>query len=290
MNSGGKRWLGRPFFRIRTVFMSFIVCSGLFCLGACSNNEQKESKGPKVVVPIKRITRKIPPAPPVKEKEKGPVDTEPVLAKNEVTHGVPTEDKKEASDRETITLEPKKPAPPSTPETPKKPEEKKVEGGLYTVKEGDTLYNIAGKKEVYGDSLRWPSLLRLNRASLDKIGMQRLSEHDKLPVGCHLKYLTPREVEENLTKWKGKSWAVNIASSQTSEKFIRRADTLVRNGFHVYITPAKVKGTDWLRLRVGFFDDRQEATAAGKRIESLMNAPNWVTKIDQTEFERFAGY
>ena len=290
MDSVDKRCSGRPFSMIRTVLMSFIVCSGFFLLGACSNNEQKESKGPRVVVPIKKITHKIPPPPPVKEKENGSLGTEPEVVKSEATHGVPTAEKKEASDLATVTLEPKKPASPSKPEVPKKPKEEKVEGGLYTVKEGDTLYTIAGKKEVYGDSLRWPSLLRLNRAGLDKMGMERGSEHDTLPVGYHLRYLTPREVEENLTKWKDKFWAINIASSQTSEKFIRRADKLVRNGYHVYITTAKVKGADWLRLRVGFFDDRQEATAVGKQIESLMNAPNWVTKIDKPEFERFAGY
>jgi len=43
---------------------------------------------------------------------------------------------------------------------------KKISTGSYTVKKHDTLWAIAGKSSIYGDSFEWPLIYKTNR---DKI-------------------------------------------------------------------------------------------------------------------------
>jgi nucleoid-associated protein YgaU len=37
----------------------------------------------------------------------------------------------------------------------------------YSVKKGESLWRIAGKDSVYGDSFKWPLLFKANRANID---------------------------------------------------------------------------------------------------------------------------
>lgn len=169
---------------------------------------------------------------------------------------------------------------------------RKVEEGHYRIKKGDTLFKIAGRKDVYGDPLKWPSLYRLN---LDKLGQLKLTEnfqHQALSGGVDLKFVTIRQAAQNLTQLGSQRWAVNVLSAQNSETIIKPALTLMKKGYHVYITKAKVQGRDWLRFRVGFFRDDREAATEGKKILSLLSSNKrfWVVKVPNGELKRFGGY
>ena len=51
-----------------------------------------------------------------------------------------------------------------------------------------------------------------------------------------------------------------------------------------------VKGTDWYRLRVGFFQDQASAKTAMAEIMTLVKLDDmWLTKINPTEFNEYAG-
>jgi septal ring-binding cell division protein DamX len=65
----------------------------------------------------------------------------------------------------------------------------------------------------------------------------------------------------------------------------------MKNGYRVYISSAVVKGKEWMRLRVGFFGNRSEASAAGKKITSLLEADGaWVDRLGEQEIKEFGGY
>ena len=174
----------------------------------------------------------------------------------------------------------------------KKKETPKVNGaGYYVVKKGDSLYNIAAREEVYGDRLNWPILYRLNMDKFDKIGSGEDFPKRNLTVGIRLKIVTPQEAKETLKKRAKNPWVINVLSATAMEQVNPTAIKLIKNGYLVYITRAKVKGKDWIRLRVGFFKDKAEADAEGKKIMGILNrADSWINKIGKRELAKFSGY
>ena len=84
---------------------------------------------------------------------------------------------------------------------------------------------------------------------------------------------------------------INIISATTKGDVIPPAIRLIKDGYKVYITKAKVKGNEWMRVRVGFFKNKTEADAEGQKIMTVLNfADSWTTKIGKKEFVEFGGY
>jgi hypothetical protein len=250
------------------------ICLTLFLwFGGCSREEPPPppDKKDKVVMPIKR---------PVPQK----ADTS-VPSKQEKAQ----EEPEETAEVKTAAVEEKALKPPET-EIMEKEEALEKMPGYYIVKKGDSLSSIAGRDDVYGDSLKWPILYRLN---MDKLASLEAGEdflESELPEGVMLKIITPNEAKENLERRLHNVWVVNVLSATTNEKIIPVAIRLIKNGYPVYITRATVKGKDWMRLRVGFFKNKTEVDTEGKKIMSLLNLGNlWVTKIGK-ELEEFGSY
>ena len=251
-----------------TVISSILL---IFCLGpGCSKEEQKPVQSPKVVVRMKM-----------------PVQQKPVVKE---------ETKSEADKKASTVIEPSVlEGGASLSSLPVKPEEKKppVEQreGYYRVRTGDSLFKIAGRKDVYGDSLKWPSIYRLNIDKLGRLGVIEDLQHTMLPGGFDLRFVTADEAAKNLAELGGKCWVVNVASVQDSKEIVPPVIALVKNGYHVYLTMAMVKGKEWMRLRVGFFKGRSETVAASKKIMAMVDVKDaWVTKINKRELDQFAGY
>jgi hypothetical protein len=275
----------------KVIMATFMVTLPLLA-GACTKEEVPEIEKPRVVVSIKRTVGKAP-------------DT---LAAQDETKQEPSLNKK------TVGLEQKPTGLQSTDEGSKK-QPSVVGEGLYSVRKGDTLFKIAGLQDVYGDSIKWPSLFRLNLDELgrlkvaDKFQLQwssifqlsgdRLGElkvvkdfqHEELPEGLTLRFLTPKEVQQNLVKIGHMDWVINVLSSQSSQELVPFAVKLMKEGYRIYLARATVKGEEWMRLRVGFFENRSDAASAGQKIISLLNSDEiWVTRIGKEELEEFGGY
>ena len=167
-----------------------------------------------------------------------------------------------------------------------------VKEGYYVTQEGDSLSIIAGYSEVYGDPLKWPSLFRLNVREFGESEIKKGFQDKELTEGRELKFVTPREAEENLTKLGRKRWAVNVLSVQRPASIALYVSRLTRNGFQAYITEAEVNEKEWTRLRVGFFEDRAEARRNAEMIGSLLSTTvePMPVKISDSELNRFGGY
>ena len=293
MHFGGVDFPGRPIVAV------FFIVSPLFFGAACSQEEPKEVQTPRVVVPIKSPVREIPQVALVDER----LNTEPGLMP--------------AAIAETASLEDEE-GQPDSPALIEKPEEQidiQKEDGYYRVQKGDSLSKVAGRADVYGNPLMWPSLFRLN---MDKLGGIKVAEAfdlkwsslfrlntdrsnglnvlenfetEELPEGLNLKFLTEKETKENLANVAQKIWVVSVMSSQNMKSLVPPAITLMKNGYRVYISEAIVKGEDWLRLRVGFFATEQEAAEQGEKIMSLLGEDEtWVARIAQKELENYGRY
>jgi len=249
------------------------ICLTAFLLcGGCSREEPPPVKGTKVVRPIKR------PAP--KKAEELVIDREEKVK----------DEAKEAEEVKTAAVEKVAATPPETKSTEREKAVKEV-AGYYIVKEGESLSGIASRGDVYGDPLKWPFLYRRNLDKLAKLPLAKLLPDSKLPEGLRLKIVSPDEVRQNLRARRHKLWIINVVSTTTNERINPFAVNLIINGYLVYITRVKVKGRDWIRLRVGFFKDRTDADRQGERIMAMLNlTDSWVTKVDKEELEEFGGY
>jgi hypothetical protein len=293
MHFGGVDSLVRPLVAI------FFIAAPLFFGATCSKEEQKEVQTPRVVVPITNPVREIPQVALVNER----LNTEPGVTPAAIT--------------ETASLEDEG-GQPDSPALIENPEEQAVvqkEAGYYRVQKGDSLSKVAGREDVYGNPLMWPSLFRLN---MDKLGGIKVAEAfdlkwsslfrlntnrsnglnvlenfeaEELPEGLNLKFVTEKDAKENLAKVAQKIWVVSVMSSQNMKSLVPPAITLMKNGYRVYISDASVKGEDWLRLRVGFFATEQEAAEQGEKIMSMLREDEtWVARIAQKELENYGRY
>ena len=269
MHFVGERSLYGHLFRLNVIIAFFFIFP-VFLGGACSKEEPEEVKVPKVFVRIKKPVQKPSMAAPEKKKE-------------------PEEVASQA--KKPPAPEKKQPVPSPGVKQPEKKVEKKNRDGYYSVRKGDTLFKIAGRKDVYDDPMKWPSLFRIN---MNKLGTMKISENfqDKeIPEGLDLRFVTSQEAARNLVKLGEKFWVVNVFSSQTSKKIVPAALKLMKKGYHVYITTVMIKGKEWMRLRAGFFKDRPEATAAAKKIKLVFKEDDaWVAKTGEMERDRFGGY
>jgi len=182
--------------------------------------------------------------------------------------------------------------PPSAVEQLEEASVPEVKEGHYVTQEGDSLSIIAGYGEVYGDPLKWPSLFRLNVREFEEREIGRGFQDKELTEGLELKFVTPREAEENLAELGQKRWAVNVFSVQRPASIALSVSRLTRNGFHAYITETEVNEKEWTRLRVGFFEDRAEARRNAEMIGSLLSVTSepMAVKISESELNRFGGY
>jgi hypothetical protein len=265
---------------MRSVTLTICVCLTVFLsVAGCSREEEAPPplKGDKVVKPIKK-----PPPPPPEKAE--PSQTRIIVLKKT------TPEQKEKAEAKMAAVSAKGSEKPVTRAVRKQgPPER--EPGYYYIRKGDSLARIAGRKDVYGDPLKWPILCRFNMDKLGKMAVWEDFADRPLLEGMKLKIVTPEEKKTNLEKRANKMWIVNVLSTPNTKEVIPATMKLLQEGYLAYITRTKVKEKDYMRLRVGFFGRKTEADAAGKKIKALLNLGDpWKTKAGKEEFKEFAGY
>ncbi len=173
---------------------------------------------------------------------------------------------------------------PSLQESPKET------GSLYKTRAGDTLFAIAARPQVYGDGDKWPSLVRLNLGRLTIEGLKGL-QYKELPAGLELKYMRPAEAAENIKEFGDGAWVVNAFSTRDEDNVAPAAVTLIRQGYRVYVSRAQMDGKEWLRVRAGFFPDRETAESEAARIATLIEDDRaWVANLEGAALKEYAGY
>jgi len=163
---------------------------------------------------------------------------------------------------------------------------------FYRVKKNESLSDIAGRREVYGDALKWPSLFRLNMSALEKIKSTENMPTEKLPEGLRIKYANKDEASARLAEVADRLWVVDVASAKSVNSVVPCAILLMKKGYCVYLTKSKLAGEEWIRVRVGFYKDILEALKVSEELKPLLNMSEtpMPIKIDKKEWERFAAY
>jgi cell division septation protein DedD len=257
--------------RVSAQVLLCCLAGGFFLFHGCSREEElppPPKVTQKVMKPgLSRVSEKAKPAPEAEEKTPPPGEK----AEGKIV---------------VASITPTAPEPEKEQQAPEG-----VHDGYYVVKRGDTLASIAARKDVYQDYLKWPILLRLNLDQLSRLPVDADFHEKELPAGMKIKVVTPRNVKTGGKQEGDKIWVVNVLSSRTIERIVPPAVTLIRKGYPVYIARADIKGKEWMRLRAGFFTKKAEADKLGKKIKDLMDfEDSWTSRVDQKEYEEFAGF
>jgi hypothetical protein len=180
--------------------------------------------------------------------------------------------------------------------TEKKPEKKseglkREEKGYYITEKSDSLSKIAGRKDIYGDSLKWPIIYRLNMKELDDMAKDANFPKREISAGTRLKIILQTDARENLKKRAKDYWIVNVISLPEEASIVPYAVKLIKNGYPAYITRVDIKGKEWMRLRVGFFGQKEEAEENGRKLVDLLDVSDiWTTKVGDIERGEYGGY
>lgn len=271
-----------------------------FLVAGCSKEEPPAPPPTKPKV-VKRISQPAPPTtmidsderrvvkpggyPIIKKEEKPPEIRDPILKKDEK---VPEKEQAVRAEKAGVT---KEPSPDPGKDISSRNKKDEPEGGFYLVQPGDSLSRISGRKDVYGDPLNWPIILRLNMDRLGTMTIEPDFPGRSLPEGLRLRVLPPEEAKKRMKSSGQDPWVVNVMSSPLPEKINAGAISLIRRGYRVYITRVMVKGEEWMRLRVGFFKGRDGAMDEGEKIKKLLQlTDSWPVKIGPDELEKFGGF
>ena len=255
--------------RFRTMAVAAFTCAAVFLWAGCSNDESGPPVEPAPVVKYKMPERRATLSVPRPEAVSEDADSRREPAPGQEAPTAETA----SSEADTLTK--------VAGEDPK---------GRYTVRAGDSLAGIAGREHVYGDPLKWPDLFRKNLELLS--GMPEAADFQdwELPVGLTLFYAAEEESSVGRAESAGDRWVVSVISSKTPEKICVPAVRLMKAGYRVYISTATVRGSEWLRLRVGFFKTRAAALEQQGNIASLVHVDDtWIARVDDNERARYGG-
>ncbi|MDY6837539.1 MAG: SPOR domain-containing protein [Thermodesulfobacteriota bacterium] len=173
----------------------------------------------------------------------------------------------------------------------KQVEETEKMAGFFFVWKAEALPAIAAKEDVFGDPQKWPILYRLNKEMLGALNLGDDVLNKKVPEGFRLKVLSPDEKKANLESQLKKKWVVNVLSTTDEKRMVPVAIRLIENGYKVYIARVEIKGKEWMRLRVGFFNSLDEGNTEEEKIRRVANLGDlWVTQIAKEEIEEFGSY
>lgn len=145
-------------------------------------------------------------------------------------------------------------------------------------------------------------LYRVTTASLDQKRNTLLPKRKKFPLVHQTESISRtydraavvprRETTQNSKKFGGTRWAVNVSSVQDPMSIAEPAFTLMKKGYHTYLTNAHINGERWVRLRVGFFKSYRDAVSAREDILFLIpyEKTSWVVKVSKGELNKYNGY
>jgi tetratricopeptide (TPR) repeat protein len=184
------------------------------------------------------------------------------------------------------------PVPTAVASLPPKRSHGPPEEAFYTVGKDDSFLDIAGRKDVYGDALKWPSLFRLNMRALGNLKVTESLPMERLPEGLRLKYVSRGQASANLAAMVDQAWVVDVASAKAMKDLVPFTILLIRKGYHAYLAKSELAGEQWIRLRVGFYKGILEALTASEKVKAFLNLSEtpMPVKIGREEMERFAGY
>ena len=82
------------------------------------------------------------------------------------------------------------------------------------------------------------------------------------------------------------SWIVNVASYTESAPAVKLSKKLTKGGYLSYTTEFMKDGTQWHRVRVGFFTSKDRAKNTANQIKANYGQTGWITKASSAEKQK----
>jgi hypothetical protein len=139
----------------------------------------------------------------------------------------------------------------------------------YTVEPGDTMWEIAGLPQVYGDHEMWRVLYLANPEVIEYFYRKKEVPYVILTKGVRLRVPEKGQAEKLLTSVVDtKLWVVQLSANLNLPYALATADRIKSAGAYVYVMEDISTYPTWYVTRVGFFESKDEAHASAKVILS----------------------
>lgn len=86
----------------------------------------------------------------------------------------------------------------------------------------------------------------------------------------------------------GRIWVVNALSTQDPEKARQLLDSFMSLPYRVYAYQTEIRGQNWYRIRVGFFETEEEARVIGEQLSKKYQLPPpWLVRPGKKELDKY---
>lgn len=146
----------------------------------------------------------------------------------------------------------------------------------YTVRDGDNLWAIARKGELVDNPWEWRSIVVQNR---DKIDYTFVSEETgewkvMLEKGQTLEVTPPPPPDPTVPVKKKYALQLMSAPESNLNGALKIVKMLLADKYYAYLYRIEIDGTQYYRIRVGFFETKFEAEQAGEKIHERYGERN----------------
>lgn len=148
---------------------------------------------------------------------------------------------------------PATPVPTPPPPTPPKPER------VYEVKQGECLWGIAARPEIYNKPEMWTALYRANPGVVDYYYQKDRAPFVIINPGVRLRILEPQDVQRLQGIVPKKLWVLQLSVNRNIRFALTFAAGLKGLGGVVYVMEDTLGGQPCYRVRMGFFADKEKA-------------------------------
>ncbi len=175
---------------------------------------------------------------------------------------------------------PATPAPTPPPPAPPKPQR------VYEVKQGECLWGIAARPEVYNKPEMWTALYRANPGVVDYYYQKDGAPFVIINPGVRLRILEPQEVQKLQAAVPKKLWILQLSVNRNIRFALTFAASLKGLGSVVYVMEDTLGGQPCYRVRMGFFADKEKARVMAGKVTKRTGHPEYsILSASRSEME-----
>lgn len=138
----------------------------------------------------------------------------------------------------------------------------------YTVQDGDNLWAIARKGELVDNPWEWRNIVIQNKDKIEYAFVSQDTGHWKVMMekGQTLEVRAPRAPDPDKPVKKKLALQLLSAPESNLNQALKIVKMLLGDGYYAYLYRIEIKGQQYYRVRVGFFESRYDADRAGADI------------------------
>ena len=144
--------------------------------------------------------------------------------------------------------------------------------GEHVVQEGENLWAIIRKGKLLNNPWQWKQVVDQNRGKIDSVMYSDVTGDWTVLIETGTELRVEPKDSTPATGKAPKKYALQVLSvpPEESQRAFDTAKAILKSGHFAYLVRTKVEGQEFLRVRIGFFDNKPAANNWGRRLKRDM--------------------